>query len=194
MQNTRDALITKATELFLGKGYGVVGTAEICRESKLNKGTFYHFFPSKSALGVAAIEIYANNFANSFSVIATSNMEPREKLKALFSVPAEANRTWKEKYGFAQGCLVGNMATELGTVDLLIKEATQAAINLWMIPIESVIADLIACGVLPKIDTRKGAEAVIVMLQGGLVLAKAFNDPARVATLSEAALPALAYC
>jgi TetR/AcrR family transcriptional regulator, transcriptional repressor for nem operon len=54
MSNTRDVLIDTAIFLFLGKGYGTVGTAEICRVAGVNKGTFYHFFSSKTDLLIAA--------------------------------------------------------------------------------------------------------------------------------------------
>jgi TetR/AcrR family transcriptional regulator, transcriptional repressor for nem operon len=117
MSDTRERLVATATDLFLGKGYGVVGMTEICREADVNKGTFYHFFASKTDLLVATIEAYAAGFETAFESIAGSDNSAAEKLRLVFAVPQKANQQWKASRGFCQGCLVGNMTLELGAVE-----------------------------------------------------------------------------
>lgn len=191
MIDTRTKLLNTATDLFLGKGFGVVGTAEICKSAAVSKGTFYHFFESKTDLLIHAIEQYANVFRSEFDTIAQSNVVPDKKLAALFDVPAQANRSWKASHGFAQGCLVGNMTLELGSVDASVRRAVCDAMASWQQAIAPVIRELIIGGQIPDIDPASGAEAVITMIQGGLIMAKSQNNPELVSLLAPSALPAL---
>ena len=188
MTSTRDTLIDKATELFIGRGYGVVGTAELCASAGVNKGTFYHFFPSKSDLLIASIERYADSLAAEFNAIRELDMPAAQKLLRLFEVPANRNRAWQAEHGFAQGCLVGNMSLELGAIDQKVRAAVQDAFARWVSPIAGVVDQLVAEGELGSVDRREAAEAVVALIQGGLLLAKVHNDPSRVTLLARGAL------
>ncbi|AMN52360.1 hypothetical protein ACP90_07875 [Labrenzia sp. CP4] len=188
MTTTRDILIDTATELFLGRNFGAVGTTELCKSAGVNKGTLYHYFPSKSDLLAAAIERYATSFGQAFRDIADSDAAPEEKLRQLFDVPARANRDWKVRHGFAQGCLVGNMSLELGAVDIPVREAIKHALTTWKAPVRDILHQLIETGSLARIDCDKGADVVIGLIQGGLLLAKAQNDPSHITLLAPGAL------
>jgi len=191
MSDTKQRLIETATDLFLGKGYGAVGTAEICSGAGVNKGTFYHFFPSKSLLLIAAIEHYTTAFAVEFEKIAQTNANPADKITALFNVPAEANRSWRHVNGFAQGCLLGNVIVELGATNDAVRQAAQEALRQWQLPIVPIIAELAQAERLTSLDAAKGARCVVAMLQGGLLMAKLNNDPDEITAMSPAALGAL---
>ncbi len=164
-------LIETATKLFLTRGYGVVGTTEICRVAHVNKGTFYHFFNSKASLAEAAINAYADRFENDFKAIAPST-NLGATMDAIFDVPARANREWCERYGSAPGCLVGNLAVELGAVEPLVQNVARAALVRW----QAALAPLVALHVDESDDVATGTARLIALLQGGLLLAKTFDD------------------
>jgi len=191
MSDTREHLVKTATELFLGKGYGSVGTSRICQSAGVNKGTFYHFFPSKSDLLIAAIGEYATSFNDAFEEIVQSDRPASKKLIALFNVPAKANLKWYKMNGFAQGCLIGNMTLELSAVDKDVQQASQAELRKWAKTIEPVIAEFADAERLASLDPAKGAWCVITMIQGGLLMAKANNDPDQINALAPAAEGAL---
>jgi TetR/AcrR family transcriptional repressor of nem operon len=48
---SRERLVRTAARLFLASSYQTVGVNEICAEAKVQKGSFYHFFPSKRRPG-----------------------------------------------------------------------------------------------------------------------------------------------
>jgi len=191
MSDTKERLIKTAMDLFLGKGYGAVGTAEICAGAGVNKGTFYHFFPSKSALLIATIEHYSAEIADKFEQIAQTKAGPGCKLKALFRVPSEANRAWRELNGFAQGCLLGNVIVELGTVDAVVRQASHAALRQWEKPIETIVAEFSTAENLPFLNPAKGARCIVAMLQGGVLMSKLNNDPGEITAMAPAAIGAL---
>ena len=54
--NAKERLINSAIELIGTRSYNSVGVQEICEHAGVKKGSFYHFFPSKSDLTVAALD------------------------------------------------------------------------------------------------------------------------------------------
>jgi TetR/AcrR family transcriptional regulator, transcriptional repressor for nem operon len=184
MNVSKERLILVATELFLGRGYGVVGTAEICAAAEINKGSFYHFFRSKSDLLVAAIESYVNAANAQFELVANSKATPGNKLRALFNIPFEANRKWRRAHGHSWGCLIGNSALELSTTDESIRIASKAALRKLAVSAEPIVAEYKALHKLTKLDTFAGAEFVIAMMQGGTLMAKVYNDPSRITEMA----------
>ena len=49
-------LLDTADSLFRDRGFAAVGVAELCSTAKVNKGSFYHYFPSKRALLLEVID------------------------------------------------------------------------------------------------------------------------------------------
>lgn len=191
MSETRERLIETATELFLGKGYGSVGTSQICASAGVNKGTFYHFFPSKSDLVIVAMEKYSASIGDAFVRISQSSATPSNKLAALFEVPAKANRSWRKANGFAQGCLVGNMTLELSAVDESVRQASESALQKWAKAIEPIIAEFADAEGLSGLDPVTGARCIVAMIQGGVLMAKANNNPREITAMASAASGAL---
>ena len=56
IQDTRDALIAAARELFTENGYANVGTEEIVQKAGLTRGAMYHHFRGKADLFLAVVE------------------------------------------------------------------------------------------------------------------------------------------
>jgi len=54
--DTKQKLIDTALELIWKSSYGSVSVDDICKAADVKKGSFYHFFPSKVDLAIAAIE------------------------------------------------------------------------------------------------------------------------------------------
>ena len=76
MTDSRDRMIAAASELFLGGSFHKIGIAELCEVAKVNKGTFYHFFPSKINLLLEVIDLYAREVDKQFASIAASDAPP----------------------------------------------------------------------------------------------------------------------
>src|SRR3954452_18604070 len=55
---TRQKLLATALDLIWRDSYGSVSVDDICKRAKVLKGSFYHFFRSKSELAVAAYDEY----------------------------------------------------------------------------------------------------------------------------------------
>ena len=51
--DTRDNILANALQLFSKNGYDATSVAEICEQTQVSKGAFYHHFPSKQELFLA---------------------------------------------------------------------------------------------------------------------------------------------
>ena len=54
--DAREQLLAVAFDLIHENSYGTVSVEQICRRAKVNKGSFYYFFKTKTDLVVAAYE------------------------------------------------------------------------------------------------------------------------------------------
>ena len=57
--DARERLLASGLELIYDKGYNAVGVSEVCAKAGVNKGSFYHFYPSKQQLGLAIVDEHA---------------------------------------------------------------------------------------------------------------------------------------
>src|SRR5579864_9553701 len=56
MSETKEKLLQVGFDLIWDSSYGSVSVDDICKRAGINKGSFYHFFPSKADLVVEAYE------------------------------------------------------------------------------------------------------------------------------------------
>jgi len=81
-EETRDALMTAARELFGHRGYAVVGTEEIVRSARLTRGALYHHFESKEALFRAVYEQVERELVEQIAAKALASGDPIQALRA----------------------------------------------------------------------------------------------------------------
>lgn len=176
MSESRERLISSATELFLGGGFHNVGIAEICDVARVNKGTFYHFFPSKLDLLLEVIDRYVNDIAAKYREIAESNEVPARKLRSVFKVPQKQNEVWKGVHGSASGCFLGNVILELAATEPVVRDKARWALDQWSLALQPVVDDFLKAEKIKNLDAPAAAEVLIGIMQGAHVMAKARND------------------
>ena len=177
MSESRDRLVHAATELFLGGSFHNVGIAEICDAAKINKGTFYHFFPSKIDLLLEVIEGYVTGIAQRYNAIAASDDSPARKLRNVFLVPQNQNESWKAIHGVASGCFLGNIILELAATEPVVREKSKWAIGQWSLALQPIVGEFLAAEKIRNLDAPAAADVIIGIVQGAHVLAKVKNDP-----------------
>ncbi len=182
--DTRTHLVNTATSLFLNKSYGTISTSKICTAAEVNKGTFYHFFPSKAALLIATLEKYTGHTVAKLQEIQTENLPPEQKVRALFEVPTQINMQWQEDQDRMTGCLISNIGHELSTVDEQIRAATQKCITSLIAAVKPTVQEFSDKKGL-DLPVDKATEQLVAMIQGGLTLAKVFNSTEHINTIAD---------
>jgi AcrR family transcriptional regulator len=80
--DTKQKLLDTAMQLIWEQSYGSVSVDHICERAGAKKGSFYHFFPSKSDLAVAAIDGHWQKLRPDLDRIFSSQTAPLERLAA----------------------------------------------------------------------------------------------------------------
>ncbi|MCL6264486.1 TetR/AcrR family transcriptional regulator [Craterilacuibacter sp. RT1T] len=110
---TRELLLRAGLEVLTEKGFAATGIDEVLKRVGVPKGSFYHYFDSKEAFGVALIERYASYFARKLERhFSGESMTPLERLQA-FVDDAQAGMA---RHGFRRGCLIGNLGQEMAAL------------------------------------------------------------------------------
>jgi TetR/AcrR family transcriptional regulator, transcriptional repressor for nem operon len=187
--DARERLIDAAGELWHTRSYADVGVSEICDHAGVQKGSFYHFFPSKRDLALAVIEErWRLQGIGQMVPILTGPLPPLERLALFLERGLEEQLELKASTGATVGCSFGNLVVELATVDEVLRDRLALLFDDWAAFIQTALDDAVAAGDLPEIDTDQAARALLAFIQGLGVLIKAKDDPLAAADLLPLAL------
>ncbi len=191
MGRTSDAktrLIEAATELMYARGYTAVGVQEICAQAGVKKGSFYHFFPSKQALGLAVIDAYGQHTQRMWEEAMASTRSPLERMQRVFDIAYEIHRALVDTGGQMYGCPIGNFALELSGQDEIIRQKLRQTLAGWTRIVERMLHEATANGDFPALDVGTTARTIVAYFEGVLLLAKTHNDPGLVRQLAQGAV------
>ena len=174
----REKLIETGSHLFYTRGYNSVGVQEICEAAGINKGSFYHFFPSKKDLVLAIIQSHERYILDHLHEVFSREGTVNEKFQRFFdSIFKRACQIKEACGGVFPGCPVGNLALELTTLD----EEIQQRVRRCFRKIESLFANTIregkGRGECQGVDPEATARALVAYFQGMTLLAKTENSP-----------------
>ncbi|TLH66687.1 TetR/AcrR family transcriptional regulator [Mycolicibacterium aubagnense] len=172
--DARDRLVATAARLFLERSYQAVGVDELCRATDIRKGSFYHYFSSKSELGKAVIDLHAKAFQRQLAGSPTAT--PAEKLHAVPDAIGVIQSALEAQFGRAVGCPFGNFAAELSTTDDDLREHLARTLKAMEHHLALIADEAANAGALrPGTDPEQLAHALLAQYQGIILLAK-LND------------------
>jgi len=173
---TRDTLLQVAIDLIWNNSYGTVSVGDICERAGVNKGSFYHFFESKSDLAVAAYQEHWKETRPKFDAIFSPQVPPLERIHNWCEFVYNGQKEKLEKYGHVCGCPYASVGSEIATQDEQIRIKSEELMDCGRKYVESAIADAIRLGQVTEIDPVKAARRVHSTFQGMLVEAKVQNN------------------
>ena len=174
--DTKEKLLQVAFDLIWDQSYGSVSVDHICERARVNKGSFYHFFPSKSNL---AIEAYEENWRErqpQLDQIFSPQIPPLERLERFCKNVYDRQKQKAEKYGHICGCPYASLGTELATQDEKIRVKAQELMDRYIRYIESALRDAQRQGLVAIADSPVAARRVYSAIIGMLIQAKVRND------------------
>lgn len=122
-QSTKIKLVDKASIEFAHYGARAVGVDQLCKAAGINKGSFYHYYPSKQALIVACIEAEWDVLRDKLLAPAFSpEIEPLERIQTFFQIVTGRQKAFHAEHGIYPGCLMCTLGSELGPEDEVVRE------------------------------------------------------------------------
>ena len=176
--DARGRLITVALQLMRERSYGAVSVEAVCQKAGVNKGSFYHFFPAKSELTVAALEAYWQSIRRDLMEPAfATDVAPLERFARFFQRIYEQHKTYHAHTGHVCGCLFGSLGGELSNQDQRIREKIDETLGCFIQFFEGALREAAANGTVDIADPHLAARAMVAFMEGMLLQAKVSNDP-----------------
>lgn len=169
-------LLSTAMELIWENSYGSVSVDDICRKAGVKKGSFYHFFPSKSDLTVAAMEADWKSKQPDLDAIFSPQRPPLARLEGYCENSLRCQESKLAAYGKICGCPMITLGAELSTQEENIRLKAAEILRRYIRYLESAIRDAQDEGQIPAGHPREAAERVFSLFQGALLQAKILND------------------
>jgi TetR/AcrR family transcriptional repressor of nem operon len=183
--DTPQRILDIAERLVQMRGFNGFSYADIAEAMKVTKASLHYHFRGKADLGKRLIERYEKNFLAALADIDAGTRDAREKLRryaAIYGSVLQDDRM----------CLCGMLAAEFGTLP----EAMRAEMRHYFDANERWLAGVLRQGKKDKTLRFTGspaeiAQSLIGSLEGAMMIARSYGDPARFRAVSERLLAGL---
>ncbi len=179
---TKCKLLRVAMQLIWENSYGAVSVDDICKRADVKKGSFYHFFPSKSDLAVAAMEADWQVKRPCLDQCFSPQTPPLERIQQFCESALKAQTDKSSECGKVCGCPAITLAAELSTQDEKIRLKAVEIMDRYVKYLDSAISAAAAEGLVETGDSRALALQLYSYFQGLLIQAKVRNDVAPLLT------------
>lgn len=173
---TKCRLLRTAMELIWESSYGAVSVDDICRKAGVKKGSFYHFFPSKADLTVAALEADWTAKQPGLDATFSPQLPPLERLERFCANTLQCQEDKLATHGKVWGCPMITLGAELSTQEEAIRLKAAEIVGRYVRYLESAVRDAQEEGLIAVGPSREAAERVFSLFHGSLLQAKILND------------------
>jgi len=173
--STRSTLLNAAMALMLRKGFSATSVDEICQSARVTKGSFFHYFVDKEALGKAVLDHYWQVGHERLREAAQrQDADPLQRLYAYIDWFVEISKNPQ----IPKSCLFGNFAQELSKTHPRLRQQTWRGFAGWADEITHDL-DAVKARHVPRVDvdTQSLARHFLAIYEGALILTKAKQDP-----------------
>ncbi len=168
-------LLDAALHVIRKTGFAAMSVDDLCAAAGVTKGAFFHHFPSKEALGVAAVEHWSTVTSELFAAHPYNTLpDPVDRVLAYLAFRRELAAGTAAEYS----CLAGTIVQEMHATSPAIRDAALAAIRGGAGHIREHLREALAAHPVPGLTAEGLSMHIQAVIQGGIVAAKAADDPA----------------
>jgi len=178
-------ILDVAERLVQTRGFNGFSYADIAEALDVTKASLHYHFPAKADLGRRLIERYERTFLAVLKGIDATGAAPREKLKRYARIYADVLRDNRM-------CLCGMLASDYATLPKAMKEDVKHFFDeneQWLV---AVLEQGRKSGALEfKGSPLDLARVIVGSLEGAMMLARSYGEPARFDTAAERLIASL---
>ncbi|WP_067894699.1 TetR/AcrR family transcriptional regulator [Nocardia vaccinii] len=167
--NTRERILTAATELMRRQGYGATTVKELTVAAGAPIGSLYHHFPEgKQQIAGEALRTSGAAYIQLLPLL----MDPYEDLREAIPAAFAAAAVDMEQSGWMNMCPVGTVAGEIADSQPALREVAAEVIESW---IEQGADYLAGRGLRPE-PARRLILAMLSALEGAFILSRTLRS------------------
>lgn len=176
--DAREKLLNAALDLIWANSYGSVSVDHICESAGVKKGSFYHFFPSKEDLAVAAFELHwQNDVEPILDRVFHPDRTPIERLVGWCEALYVEQKARFDATGHVPGCPFASVGCEMGTLNERLRRKVEDMLERGLFQLERTLRDAQRDGSLKIADAASKARSLHALALGVMFQAKVENDP-----------------
>ncbi len=165
-KTSKEEIIKESVKLFKLKGYYNTSMADIAKACGLLKGSIYHHFENKDAIGVASLTYIHDFFVKEVYCIAYETHLPVTERMELFIQKIDDYFLHSEG-----GCLFGNLALELASEKLSFTQVIKEDFEAW----EEALAFMLKEKYSDK-EAMALAKEYVALTQGSIMMMNLHNN------------------
>ncbi|MGI9242891.1 MAG: TetR/AcrR family transcriptional regulator [Verrucomicrobiales bacterium] len=182
---------TRLLEAMIGaiweRSYGAASVEAICERADVRKGTFYHFFKSKAALAMAAIEhLWETRSQPALEEIFAETRPPLKRFERLIEYWYQRTVECKEEKGRVLGCPYFNLGAETASVEPELAAKVRGFLDRYQSQLEASLEEAKQSGEIHITDSAETAGSLFSLIEGCSMQARIHDDPERVRHFSDA--------
>lgn len=164
--DARETLLSAAQALYAERGVAATTPRQVLQRSGVGQGSLYHHFPSKRDLARAAVHRTAQEQLDASRSVLGGDASPRDRISAYLLRDRDA----------IMGCRVGRLTSD----PLVMSEASLSGlVEGYFSDLIVLVGDVLEEAGLSPAEAGDRAAAIVAVVQGGYVLARATGDPER---------------
>jgi TetR/AcrR family transcriptional regulator, transcriptional repressor for nem operon len=170
----RQRLLTAATGLIRRHGFAATSVDDLCFAAGVTKGAFFHHFASKEALGVAVVEHWTETTGAIFAAHDyNTKSDPLDRVFAYLDLRRSLLAMPIPDFS----CVAGTTVQETFETYPAIREAAGKSVRSGAAHVQAHLAEVLAAHPVQGVTAESLALQFQVAVQGGIVLAKALDNP-----------------
>lgn len=181
--DAKPRLMCAALELCWSASYSSATIDDLCAKADVRKGSFYHFFRSKSDLVAAALGHWLAAKRPEMDHIFSVSQSGEERLEAYLDWIVQGQLKGYENTGKVLGCPLFTLGCEVSHLDPFVCEKVQEILRVFYRYLESAIRDAMSEGAIAATDPAIAAKDLFALVEGTLAQARIHNDPQIVKSL-----------
>jgi len=176
VSDAKQRLMEATRTLIWENSYGSTSVDAICLKAGVRKGSFYHFFESKSTLAAEAIEADWQDKRARLDEMFSPQVPPLDRLRHYFEYVFDRQAAVHAQCGCVLGCPILSLGCEVSTQDPVIRGKVQEILGRQLRYFETAIRDAHGEGSIVAPNARTKARSIYALIQGALTQARILDD------------------
>lgn len=168
--DTRQVLIQAGAELIAQKGFNTAGIEAVLKAAGVPKGSFYYYFPSKDAFGLAVIEHLATEHARKLDdYLGDQDLTPLARIRTYLEAGIEGMACRQCQ----RGCPIGNLSLEMADQNEVFRARLAQVFRAWAQRLADCLEEARQAGeIAADSDVEQLAEFLLAGWEGASLRAK----------------------